>query len=123
MKNAVCLLLAILFISQFNCEPADYCDGHSGSSADECQKYKLYEEEDEDGNPYKYCCYAEAEADGKTKKECIALTQKDYDEIGDYIDNLEKFAKDYANVDADYSVDCNSNYIVISLLSLILLFL
>ena len=77
----------------------------------------------QEGNPYKYCCFAEAEADGKTEKECIALTQKDYDEIGDYIDNLEKLAKDFANVDADYSVDCNSNYIVISLLSLILLFL
>ena len=36
MKNAVYLLLAILFISQFNCEPDDFCDGHSGSSVDEC---------------------------------------------------------------------------------------
>ena len=125
MKKALYLLLAILLLSQLYCDDTDgdYCDGHGASSVDECQKYKFNEDDvDGDGNPYKYCCYSKAEADGKTKTECISLTQKDYDDIDDFIDDLEKLAKDYAKIDADYSVDCSSNYIMISLLSLIVIF-
>ena len=73
--------------------------------------------------------YLEAEGDkefesgSKEIKSCIPVTQTDYDKIKDYIKDYEKEAKDELGFEVDISIDCASNYVMISLLSLIILFL
>ena len=49
---------------------------------------------------------------------CITVTKAQYDDIDDAIETIEK--EEGADID---TLDCGSNYIIISLLSLILLFL
>ena len=116
MKKSVFLLIAILLVAKFNCEDGDdddeYCSGKVAKSVDDCQKLKLFTE---DGVEYKHCCFLEAKHEGKDIKWCVPLTQKDYDEIDDYIDNQKTYS--------DVSLDCSSNYIIVSILSLILLIL
>jgi len=55
-------------------------------------------------------------------KYCLPLTKDEYDKIDDFVDAAEKGVGEGSEID-DYSIDCASNYIMISLLSLILLFL
>ena len=76
---------------------------------------------------YSYCCYAiedfEYLGENLKLRHCFELTQGQYDDIDDYIDDVEDEAEKH---DIDYdelSVDCSSNHIMISLLSLILFFL
>ena len=59
-----------------------------------------------------------AKVDGDNFEGCISVTKAQYDDIDDAIEAYEKDEK--ADID---SLDCGSNYIIISLLSLILLFL
>ena len=49
---------------------------------------------------------------------CFSVTKAQYDDIDDAIETIEK--EDEVDID---TLDCGSNYIIISLLSLILLFL
>ena len=114
MKKTLFLLIAILLVAKFNCDDDEdeYCSGDTANSVDDCQKLKLYTA---DGVEYKHCCFLEAKVKSEDIKWCIPLTQKDYDEIDDYIDKNKEYS--------DVSIDCDSNYIMVSLLSLILLFL
>ena len=116
MKKSIFLLIAILLVAKFNCEDGDdddeYCSGKNAKSVDDCQKLKLFTA---DGVEYKHCCFLDAKKSGDDVKACVPLTQKDYDEIDDYIDNQ--------NIYSDVSLDCSSNYIIVSILSLILLIL
>ena len=58
----------------------------------------------------------------QTYKACTPLTKHEYDEIKDTIKAYEKDVEE-GITDVDVSIDCGSNYIMISLISLILLFL
>ena len=64
------------------------------------------------------CCFVKAKSDDGNFEGCITVTKAQYDDIDDAIKDYEKNAE--ADID---SLDCGSNYIIISLLSLILLFL
>ena len=112
------LLLATLILSFYSAQACQEVDNASGVSS--CENVKIDPNYDDDGA--KYCCYVEGKeiGGGETDniKECWAINEALYDKIDDYIDGLEK-AKMYE----DLSIDCVSNYIMISLLSLILLFL
>ena len=111
MKNTLFLAFVLLTAFQFNFAAND-CDG-SANSVEECQSKTLGDGE------YK-CCLYEAEWDGGSDSGCESVTKEQYDDIDDFIDKLE----DSAEVeDYDLSIDCSSNYLLISLLSLILLFL
>ena len=85
--------------------------------AEDCNNREL------DSGEYYRCCFIEAEMKGVESKTCLPLSKEEYDDIGDYIDKSEKAAKDMGVDVEDYSIDCGSNYIVISILSLILLFI
>ena len=63
---------------------------------------------------YKYCCLLEYE----NVKMCVPVKEQQYDKIDDFIDDFEK-----ENEIKDVSLDCYSNYIILSALSLISLFL
>ena len=121
MKKALFLLLAILLISQYYCDDElddGECDKENVSKASECEKLKP-------GDYYKCCYYkTKLKKDGKeeTRTGCEPLTKGEYDKIKDYIKESENSAK-AAGYSADVSVDCSSNYIIISILSLLLLFL
>ena len=122
MKKTLYLLLVLLLLSKFNCQDEEEeldegdCDGDSN-----CENLKV-------GKGYYKCCLFEGEfdkeVDGQKKgKSCQPLTKSEYDEIKDYIKNYEKDVEEKTKVGFDLSIDCASNYVMISLLSLIILFL
>ena len=100
-----------MLVLQFNFVIND-CDG-SGSSVEDCQSKTL-------GTGQYKCCFGEGEWDGGSGSGCIPLTKDEYDNIDDYIDKAEENA---GLDDYELDIDCSSNYLLISLLSLILLIL
>ena len=109
MKTLYALLIILLF-AQIICDD-DICNFAQRNNADECNKISP----DEGG--YR-CCFFKGKVDWNEVKFCYSATKEQYDKIDDAIKELEK--QDDTDVD---SLDCGSNYIIISLLSLILLFL
>ena len=125
MNKAIYLLLLSLLLSQIYCEDDDsndYCgneDYGSVTNEDNCHDRTLQ-------RGIFRCCYVEAEGthDGEKQKikYCLGVTKEQYDEIEDFVDAMKKNVVDGDKID-EYSIDCASNYIMISLLSLLLLFL
>ena len=105
--------MIILLFAQIICDGDDAvkCKGPGKKNADECNKISP----DKDG--YRWC-FVKAKVDGDNFEGCISVTKAQYDDIDDAIEAYEKATG--ADID---SLDCGSNYIIISLLSLILLFL
>ena len=109
MKILYALLIILLF-AQIICDD-DICNFAQRNNADECNKISP----DEGG--YR-CCFVKAKVDDDNFVGCITVTKAQYDDIDDAIKTIEK--EEGADID---TLDCGSNYIIISLLSLILLFL
>ena len=118
MKKALFLLLAALLISQYSCDDEEdsgcfKLEGVSGKK--DCNNRK---------DKYAYrCCYVKAKGkiDGKkqTKEYCSPIDEENYKKIKDFIKEMEK---DGESSDLDIkNFDCNSNYLLISIMSLILL--
>ena len=107
MKTLYALLIILLF-AQIIC---DGCDGTVKKNADECNKINPAE-------GFYRCCFIKGKLDGRNWEGCTSITKAQYDDIDDAIEAYEK--DEEADID---SLDCGSNYIIISLLSLILLFL
>ncbi len=112
MKALNLVLIAILF-SMYICDTEDYTqycgnEQNDPQKAEDCNNRKI-SPNSEDG---KYCCFLK-DPDGT---ECEVYSQEEYDKIVDYVEEAD---------DAGYelSIECGSNYIMISSLSLILLFL
>ena len=64
---------------------------------------------------YHKCCYAVAKKGSDEKKSCLPVKKEEYDDISKYIDDYKKSAElDKLNV------DCASEYLVISIISLLL---
>ena len=122
MKKDLFLFLAILLISQY------YCDDEDDDSP--CWKEDVPGKEvctgREAGEGYYKCCFlkSEYEEDGKkgTYQGCWPVTKDQYDKIKDTIEELEKLDNE-GDSKSSVSLDCSSNYIIISILPLILLFL
>ncbi len=114
MKKVFCLILfaAIMQIICDDKDDASFCFKEEPSDVEECEKLKAKE-------GY-HCCFWEYEKSGKTVKICNMVSNENYDNIKDYISQLEDSATDGSS---DLSIDCSSNYIAIPLLLLILLFL
>ena len=105
------VLLVLTLIAQ--CLSTKCVGAPQPSKAEDCNNREL-------DSGYYRCCFVEFEMKGIETKGCTPLTKEQYDDIDDYIDK----AKDDAEVTVeDFSIDCGSNYIVISILSLILLFI
>ena len=79
------------------------------SSVKDCDKLDKLEGVD-------YCCYHKMKADKDEVKFCSPLDKESYKKIKDYINGLEVIYD-------DVKVDCNSKFIMISLLSFALLLL
>ena len=111
MKTLYALLIILLF-AQIICDGDDAvkCKGPGKKNADECNKINPVE-------GFYRCCFIKGKFEGESEEGCISITKAQYDDIDDAIEAYEK-----AGGDVD-SLDCGSNYIIISLLSLILLFL
>ena len=118
MKKAFYFLLIATFIWQYSgkdCYSLDFDYTEEGdidrsklaTGVDDCESRDL-----PDG--YYRCCFLEYSG----VKMCVPIDKDSYDDIDDMIDEYEK-----EEGVKDVSLDCGSNYIVISLLSLILLFL
>ena len=109
MRKALTIIILAFLLSYINCdeeEEENYCDGYcywktDPKSLDDCKDLKLDKDEDEE-----YCCFFNYGG----KKNCIPLTEDEYNEYKDVADEM------------GYQCD-NSNYIVISLLSLSLIIL
>ena len=114
MKNTLFLTFAILLVLQFNFV-TNSCSGDA-SSVEDCQSKTL-------GTGQYKCCFGEGEWDGGSGSGCIPLTKDQYDNIDDYIDKEEENAENSGLNDYELDIDCSSNYLLISLLSLILLIL
>ena len=109
------VLLVLTLIAQ--CLSTKCLDPTKPSKAEDCNNREL------ESSVYYRCCFYEVEVKGSEKiKYCGPVTKEQYDDIDDYIDEVEKAEKDTVDVE-DFSIDCGSNYIVISILSLILLFI
>ena len=114
MKNTLFLTFAILLVLQFNFV-TNSCSGDA-SNVEDCQKMTL-------GSGEYKCCLWEGEWDGGSGSGCYPVTQDQYDNIDDYIDKQEENAENAGLDDYELDIDCSSNYLLISLLSLILLIL
>ena len=117
MKNLY-LLIFILLISK---SYTTWCSALStASSINDCKGLELDE-------GYSYCCYIVEEFEylGQDYKlhHCGQLTQGQYDDIDDYLDEAEDLAEKNGLDYDELSVDCSSNHIMITLISLILFFL
>ena len=95
------------------------CEG-SGSSVSDCEKRTL------PAGAYR-CCYGESKVTfmGETQetKGCGPITKDQYDNIEKYMEDLKKQSEAFGAKVDKFSIDCNSNYIIISMLGLLLLFL
>ena len=117
MKTLYLLFVALLLF-QIQCQEKYCSDDINPSSKGDCNKLAF---DDSEKNIMKYCCFAKGKEMGvissekKDFKECWSLTEALYDKIKDYIKGLEE-----SGIYDDLSVECGANYIVISLLSLIL---
>ena len=95
------------------------CDGPASSLSD-CEK------RDVPTGAYR-CCFGDFKVTvlGITKetKECGPITKDQYDNIEKLIEDSKKQIESLGGIVDRYDVDCNSNYIIISMLALLLLFL
>ncbi len=110
-------LIVVLFISlaslSFAVENIQYCEDHI-SPADKNVCHNSTKKE-----TTHRCCYEYYKVSGMSYSNCLALTKADFDDFKNYMKNKES---GIANV-KEYSLDCSSEYITISILSLILLLL
>ena len=108
--QAITILILISYIYA-----ASYCENKpdSPTKAEDCSSHKA------NGG---YCCLMK----DKDGSECTGLGPNEYKYVKDYV---KYFKKCYPKSDGDceeykdYSIDCKSSYLVLSLFSLILLFL
>ncbi len=92
--------------------------GGKASKYDDCKNLKLEESTN-------HCCFAEFEAtiDGKEEKgkECVEITQKEYENIKDYVNEILSYGEKKGAKDYSYDIDCSCSYLTKSLLGLIIL--
>ena len=103
-------------LAMYNCTD---CEGPASSLSD-CKSRTL------PGGAYR-CCFVEAKGTymGTTSetKACGSVTKTEYDNIEKLIEEAKKQMEAIGGKIDKYDVDCNSNYIIISMLGLLLLFL
>ena len=109
MKKALYLLFAILLLAKLN--SADKC--YHDESKLSCDKREL-------DDVYYRCCKMEYKIEGTKSEECIPVTKDQYKKIKDTIKEYKNKAEIKVE---DVEIDCSSNYMIISLLTLISLLL
>ena len=118
MKLYTIIIAALLLVSILSDGDKDYCKGEDATNKKDCEKLKIEGKRD-DGENFTHCCYLEGETDSKDLKACIPLTDSEYKDIKKYIKDAENASKEK---DAKIkSLDCNSYYLKISLLTILLI--
>ncbi len=111
------LLLVLTFL--YSCYSRE-CTGLA-TKASECNDALL------DTKKYYRCCYVDAEAEKYGSefkfKFCVPVVESVYKNITALINEATKKAKQMADVEFKVSVDCNCNYIGVSILLIALLLL
>ena len=107
MKSFIFIILLVILLSQYEC--SNECTG-TGSSKNDCNSRNL------SGDEFR-CCYYYWKFGGEEHKQCKALNKIGYENFKNYIKTYEDI-KEKAD---EFSFDCNSNYIIISMLWLLLL--
>ena len=107
-----CILLSMIY--------SRICDGDAENVKD-CQAATF------DNTTYYRCCFIDSKAKmgGKeiNTKVCGEVNKDEYDNIKKKIEDLEKHMKDTGFESPKVSVNCKSNYIFLSIISLILFLL
>ena len=122
MKKTLFLILVILLLSKFYSQ-VDYTE------SDCLKKEGAKKKKDCNGlgvSKYAYkCCYVKIEGslEGESLDEegCTEIDKESYDKIKDLIEEREKYYKDKGGKYDVKKFDCSSNYLLISIMSLILL--
>ena len=107
------LLIILLSVSYVHTQGKDACEEQGASSVDECRG-KI---SDALKNSGYHCCLQKGKKDGVEKTMCRYLTEEEYDEIKDYIGDIEDSGF------KDVKVDCKSYYLQLGILSLLLFLL
>ncbi len=102
------LLCSVIFIH--STDLSNVCKG-SASSTYEC--VDKFTAADRDGGYY--CCYEKAKSGNVQVSDCVMLEEEQYDDIKNYIGYLKDSGL------KDVSVDCNSYYLQLGILSLLLI--
>ena len=104
--NIILFASLILYIFSIQCDGK----GEAGSS-DDCKDLPI-------GTGYSNCCFVKGKKDSEDVATCIPLTKNQYDNIKDYIKELEEDGSTDVK-----KLDCKSIYLELSILSFILLLL
>ena len=111
------ILLVALFFSLSYCDDEDESKACSilaaSTGVEDCNSRK-----DAKDKTQFACCLAKFKLGGKSLQSCISLSEDQYDDIDETIESFKKSG----NLE-ELDIDCNSNYIILSVLSLILLLL
>ncbi len=107
-----CILLSMIY--------SRICDGDAENVKD-CQAATF------DNTTFYRCCFIDSKAkkDGKeiNTKVCSEIKKDEYDNIKKKIEDLEKQMKDIGYESPKVSINCESNYIFLSIISLALFLL
>ena len=111
------ILLVALFFSLSHCDDEGEATACSltaqATGVEDCNSRK----NPKDTNEYA-CCLAKYKLAGTDLQACVSLSEDQYDDIDETIESFKKSG----NLE-ELDIDCNSNYIILSVLSLILLLL
>jgi len=124
----------VYFQNYVNAKGVDDCNGKQLEYEE--KYYKTKDNDDKIKSIYTHCCYLTYDGFGQINKKafdsdakptiereggCVALTDAQYNNIGEYIKYMQRAEEEYYNY--NLKLDCFSNYLKIGLLNLILLFL
>ena len=113
--KALFTLLLILLISQYNSES---CNSQTKpNKVEDCTERDLDVDDD-----YKCCKMNYLFTNGTDRTYCQPLIKDEYEKIIEYLQNDVK-KKGGNEVVVNATINCSSNYVMVSILSLILLFL
>ena len=111
------ILLVALIISLSHCDNEGETEGCTFNTqttgVEDCNSRK----NPKDTTEYA-CCFVKYKLAGANLQTCASLSEDQYDDIDETIESMKKMGH-FEELD----IDCNSNYIILSILSLILLLL
>jgi hypothetical protein len=107
------LFIFVLSLLSLSSVLSEDCINIKGATKDICNKGLS----EADKKYYERCCYVKYRADGADKdtEKCLPLTKYKFEHM---LDVKKQYAFDYSNT---WVIECNSNYVKFSLLSLVLL--
>jgi len=113
-------LYALLIILLLSINKTEKCQGSEPTQASSCHS------RDKTGNEFR-CCYVNQKyylmGTLEKGKFCQAVTKSEFDNINDLVKSLKAGVEKMGGIFEIFEIDCSSNYLYISLLSLIIFLL